>query len=42
MKHPRKANQALLDFAALVCTPRKPEHGQCPLHRSCHYFLHLK
>jgi A/G-specific adenine glycosylase len=39
---PRKANLALLDFAALVCTPRKPVHERCPLSRSCHYFLNLK
>jgi A/G-specific adenine glycosylase len=39
-KNPRKANLSLLDFAALVCTPRKPEHEQCPLSESCHYFLH--
>lgn len=37
-KNPGKANLALLDFAALICTPRKPEHGRCPLSGSCHYF----
>lgn len=41
-KNPRNANLALLDFAALVCTPRKPAHEQCPLSRGCHYFLHLE
>jgi len=40
--YPGKANLALLDFAALVCTPRKPIHERCPLSRSCHYFLYLK
>lgn len=39
-KNPRNANLALLDFAALVCTPRKPEHERCPLSKDCHYFLH--
>lgn len=39
---PRKANLALLDFAALICTPRKPGHERCPLYGSCHFFMHLK
>ncbi len=38
-KDPRKANLALLDFAALVCTPRRPEHERCPLSRGCLYFI---
>lgn len=29
---------ALLDFAALICTPRRPEHERCPLSKNCHYF----
>lgn len=33
---------ALLDFAALICTPRKAKHEQCPLFGGCQYFLHLK
>jgi A/G-specific adenine glycosylase len=41
-KYPGKASLALLDFAALICMPRKPEHEQCPLAGSCHYFMHLK
>lgn len=41
-KNPKNANLAILDFAALVCTPRKPIHERCPLSRSCHYFLYLK
>lgn len=41
-KYPRKANLALLDFAALICMPRKPKHEQCPLSASCNYFLNLK
>jgi A/G-specific adenine glycosylase len=27
----RKANLAILDFAALVCTPSNPKCGECPL-----------
>ncbi|MFH1703757.1 MAG: DNA glycosylase [Nitrospirota bacterium] len=30
---------AVLDFAALICTARRPEHEQCPLSKSCHYFI---
>jgi A/G-specific adenine glycosylase len=41
-KNPKNANLALLDFAALVCTPRKPIHEHCHVSKSCHYFLHLK
>ncbi len=39
-KNPRNANLALLDFAALICTPRRPEHERCPLSKNCHYFTH--
>jgi A/G-specific adenine glycosylase len=37
-RNPRKANLALLDFAALICTPGKPKHEKCPLSETCHYF----
>ena len=36
-KDPRKANLALLDFAALVCLPRNPRCAQCPVSAACHY-----
>jgi hypothetical protein len=36
-KNPRKANLAILDFTALVCIPRRPEHERCPLKRDCQY-----
>jgi len=36
-RNPRKANLAILDFTALVCTPRKPNCEKCPLCRNCHY-----
>ncbi|MBE0426602.1 MAG: DNA glycosylase [Nitrospirae bacterium] len=39
-KYPKKANLALLDFAAIICTPRRPKHEQCPLSGNCHYFIH--
>lgn len=38
-KDPRKANLAILDFAALVCTPQKPDCEKCPLSKRCHYAL---
>ncbi len=36
-KDPRKANLALLDFAALMCLPRNPRCTKCPLSSTCHY-----
>jgi len=36
-KDPRKANLALLDFAALICLPRDPRCSQCPISATCHY-----
>ncbi|TET77016.1 MAG: DNA glycosylase [Candidatus Cloacimonadota bacterium] len=38
-KNPRKANLAILDFSALVCTPRKLDCEKCPLRKRCHYLL---
>lgn len=38
-KNPRKANLAILDFAALVCTPNNPKHEECPLRKDCHHYL---
>jgi len=37
-KDPRKANLALLDFAALICLPRNPKCMLCPLSSTCHYY----
>jgi A/G-specific adenine glycosylase len=38
-KDPRNANLAILDFAALVCTPKKPDCHECPLSKRCHNAL---
>ena len=38
-RNPRKVNLAILDFTALVCTPRKPDCEKCPLRKRCHYAL---
>jgi len=38
-RDPRKANLAILDFAALICTPQKPRHEKCPLRINCQFYL---
>lgn len=35
---PRDFNQGLMELGALVCTPRKPACGRCPLRRHCAAF----
>jgi A/G-specific adenine glycosylase len=32
---PALHNQAIMDFGALVCTPRKPDCGECPFSLDC-------
>lgn len=32
---PGDFNQALMELGAMICTPRSPDCGQCPLKRSC-------
>lgn len=39
VRNPRKANLAILDFTALICTPGNPRCFLCPLTGPCHYFL---
>ncbi|MEA2237445.1 MAG: A/G-specific adenine glycosylase [Thermoanaerobaculia bacterium] len=34
-KSPRDFNQGLMELGALVCTPRNPDCGVCPLRRGC-------
>ncbi len=41
-RNPRKANLAILDFTALICTPGKPDCEKCPLIDRCHYALSQK
>lgn len=38
VKKPGESNLALLDFSALVCTPRNPKCGLCPLTKTCHHY----
>ena len=33
--HPGDHNQALMEIGALVCSPKKPNCAECPLHNSC-------
>jgi A/G-specific adenine glycosylase len=36
--HPVAYNRALLDFAATICTHRRPHCGQCPMTAICNYY----
>ena len=38
-RDPRKANLAILDFSALICTPKNPKHQVCPLRKECRYVV---
>lgn len=35
IKRPASYNQAIMDFGALVCTPKKVKCGHCPVQSSC-------
>ena len=37
-KSPRDLNQGLMELGALLCTPRNPDCGVCPLRRQCTAF----
>lgn len=38
-KSPRDLNQGLMELGALICTPRNPSCGLCPLRRACAAFI---
>jgi A/G-specific adenine glycosylase len=38
IEHPREFNWALIDFAAIVCKSRKPDHPNCPFTNYCKYY----
>jgi len=40
-KNPGKVLFAVMDFAALVCSKRKPQHEKCPVHSSCQYYIRV-
>jgi len=35
---PRRANLGVVDFTALVCTPRNPRCTECPFKRRCYHY----
>ena len=37
-KHPDRYNQGIMEFGALLCTPKKPNCMYCPLNDTCHAF----
>lgn len=37
--HPAEFNQAIMDFGALHCTPKRPKCLTCPFKDTCHAFL---
>jgi A/G-specific adenine glycosylase len=39
---PGMHNQAIMEFGALQCTPKKPDCNQCPLNGRCFAFLNQK
>lgn len=39
LQAPGPHNQAMMDFGALHCTPRRPLCPQCPFQQQCHAFL---
>jgi A/G-specific adenine glycosylase len=34
-RHPGRFNQALMDLGAMICTPKRPICGHCPLRNAC-------
>jgi len=38
----RESLLAVVDFAAQVCTSRKPRCGECPIRGHCAYFSNVK
>jgi A/G-specific adenine glycosylase len=41
-KHPGRYNQAMMDFGAVLCTPKSPGCKQCPFQQQCVAFQHNK
>lgn len=37
--HSKLVNWSILDFAALICSARKPKCLECPINTKCSYFL---
>ncbi len=41
-EHPREFNYAMIDLGALVCAPRKPLCGVCPVNKMCSYYVMIR
>jgi len=41
-QRPADSGYALLDFAAIICQARKPEHHLCPLNSRCAYYRKIQ
>ncbi len=41
-RRPKEFNWALLDFASLICSPRNPKCGECPMVSFCLYYQQLR
>lgn len=41
LKNIKNYNYALLDFGALVCTAKNPNHAVCPLRNICKYYIKI-
>ncbi len=39
-KNPSRSNQALMELGAVVCVPRDPHCGECPIAKHCEAFKH--
>ncbi|WP_183567947.1 A/G-specific adenine glycosylase [Mucilaginibacter sp. SP1R1] len=39
-KNPALHNQAMMEFGAMLCKPKNPACGICPVHTSCNAFIH--
>jgi len=37
---PANFNQAIMELGALICSPKKPDCKNCPIHHNCFAFLH--
>lgn len=38
-KHPGDYNQAVMELGALICTPKNPQCGECPVQQRCMAYL---
>jgi A/G-specific adenine glycosylase len=41
-EHPGLHNQAMMEFGAMLCKPKSPDCGLCPVRQGCYAFTHDK